>query len=197
MLLHGDEQLRYLQLHGIARQLDIPMLACGNVHMHVASRKPLADLLCAIRLNTPVQQLGTRLAPNAEQHLRPLEALRRLYPEALLEQGVVIAGRCHFSLDELRYEYPEEVVPAGTTPDAWLRELSLAGARKRWPQGVPGKVRAQVEEELGLTFRELIERHAGGVRGGWDNLLAIIPGGSSMPLLPASLCQAFPSQWCT
>ncbi len=150
MLLHGDEQLRYLQLHGIARQLDIPMLACGNVHMHVASRKPLADLLCAIRLNTPVQQLGTRLAPNAEQHLRPLEALRRLYPEALLEQGVVIAGRCHFSLDELRYEYPEEVVPAGTTPDAWLRELSLAGARKRWPQGVPQSVQSLLEKELAL-----------------------------------------------
>jgi len=149
-LLGPGEQQRYLRRYQIANRLGLPMVACGDVHMHVAERKPLADTLCAIRLGTPVQGLGTRLAANAERHLRPLARLRRLYPPALLEESARIAERCRFSLEELRYEYPEEVVPAGTTPAAWLRQLVLAGACARWPDGVPPRVQELIEKELAL-----------------------------------------------
>jgi error-prone DNA polymerase len=150
MLLDGDQQQRYLQLHQLAAQLALPMVACGDVHMHARERKALADTLCAIRLNTSVQALGTTLAPNAEQHLRAIATLRRLYPAALLEESVRIAQRCSFSLDELRYDYPQEVVPAGSTPAAWLRELVLAGAGRRWPDGIAAAIRAQIDRELAL-----------------------------------------------
>ena len=150
LLLLADEQQRYLWLYQLATRLGLPMVACGGVEMHVAERKALADTLCAIRLNTPVQQLGTRLAANAERHLRPLERLRRLYPAALLAESVRIAQRCSFTLGELRYEYPEEVVPPGMTPAAWLRRLVLAGAQQRWPDGVPPRARELIEKELAL-----------------------------------------------
>ncbi|HQY71078.1 MAG TPA: error-prone DNA polymerase [Pseudomonadales bacterium] len=150
LLLGAGEQQRYLRLYQLAARLGLPMVACGGVEMHVAQRKALADTLCAIRLNTPVQQLGTRLAANAERHLRALERLRRLYPAALLAESVRIAQRCSFTLGELRYEYPEEVVPPGMTPTAWLRRLVLAGAQQRWPDGVPRRAQALIEKELVL-----------------------------------------------
>jgi error-prone DNA polymerase len=150
LLLGAGEQQRYLRLYQLAARLGLPMVACGGVEMHVARRKALADTLCAIRLNTPVQQLGTRLAANAERHLRALERLRRLYPAALLAESVRIAQRCSFTLEELRYEYPEEVVPPGMTPTAWLRRLVLAGAQQRWPDGVPPRAQALIEKELVL-----------------------------------------------
>ena len=154
-LLRGPgEQQRYLRLHAVARAHAIPMVACGGADMHEASRKPLADVLAAIRLGIPVQQLGGRIAPNAERHLRPLTTLARLYPRELLAESVAIAARCRFSLEELRYEYPEELVPAGRSASEWLRELVLAGAARRWPGGVQERIRAMIEKELSL-IREL------------------------------------------
>ena len=150
LLLDAGEQQRYLRLYQLATRLGLPMVACGGVEMHVAGRKSLADTLCAIRLNTPLAQLGTRLAANAERHLRPLARLERLYPPALLAESVRIAERCSFTLEELRYEYPEEVVPPGMTPAAWLRRLVLAGACERWPDGVPPRARELIEKELAL-----------------------------------------------
>jgi error-prone DNA polymerase len=150
MLLQADQQQHYLRLYHLAVRFELPMLACNDVHMHVPTRKPLCDLLCAIRLNTPVQELGTRLHPNAERHLRDIETLRGIYPPALLEESVRIAARCTFSLDELRYEYPEETVPAGMTSQAWLRQLVLSGAQERWPRGVLPHVLEQIEKELAL-----------------------------------------------
>ena len=93
---------------------------------------------------------GHALYPNGERHLRDRETLARLYPERLLSETIEIARRCRFSLDELRYEYPEELVPAGETPASHLRSLTHAGMARRWPGGVPAKVRAQVEHELAL-----------------------------------------------
>jgi error-prone DNA polymerase len=154
MLLGAGDQRRYLRLYQLASHLGIPMVACNDVHMHTSERKPLQDVLTAIRLNTPLQELGTRLAPNAERHLRSLETLAGIYPPALLAESLRIAARCRFSLDELRYEYPEEVVPAGMGPDRWLRQLVLAGAQQRWPNGVPPRVKELIEKELGL-IREL------------------------------------------
>jgi error-prone DNA polymerase len=150
-LLRGpEEQQRYLRLHAVARAHAIPMVACGGVEMHEASRKSLADVLAAVRLGVPVQQLGKRIGPNAERHLRPVATLAQLYPPELLAESIAIAARCNFSLEELRYEYPEELVPAGRTAGEWLRELVLAGAARRWPGGIAHRISEMIEKELSL-----------------------------------------------
>ncbi|MAL96307.1 MAG: error-prone DNA polymerase [Haliea sp.] len=148
--LAGGEVERYLALQGLARALELPMVACGDVQMHVASRKPLHDVFTALRYNTSVARLGRRRLANGQQHLRTLARLRQLYPPQLLQASVEIAARCQFSLDELRYEYPEEVVPAGETASSHLRALVEAGCRRRWPAGVPENQRARIESELAL-----------------------------------------------
>ena len=94
------------------------MVACGDVRCTVANRKPLHDVFTALHHNTSIAQLGRRRLANSQQHLRSLDNLQRLYPPALLAETLHIAGLCNFSLDELRYEYPEEVVPDGTMPTA-------------------------------------------------------------------------------
>ncbi|GMV68041.1 MAG: error-prone DNA polymerase [Pseudomonadota bacterium] len=148
--LEGRDRERLRALRHLGQTLDLPIVACNDVHMHRRSRKPLQDVLTAIRLKTPLQSLGTRLHPNAERHLRSAQRLAALYPAAWLEESVKIAEHCRFSLDELHYEYPAELVPAGQTPTSWLRELTESGARQRWPAGVPAKVRALVDQELAL-----------------------------------------------
>ncbi len=152
--LGANEQQNYLYSFSLARNLDIPMVACGNVHMHTARRKPLQDALTAIRLNTSIDQLGTRLHINAERYLRPLTKLQKLYPLALLDETLLISQRCHFSLDELRYQYPREVVPKDWQPDDYLRHLTMSGAEQRWPHGIPDDVRKTLEKEL-LLIHEM------------------------------------------
>lgn len=153
-LLSGDQQQRYLHLYSLARQLDIPMVACGDVHMHIPQRKTLQDALTAIRLNTSIDQLGTRLQSNSERYLRALPKLQRLYPQMLLEETLRISECCRFSLDELRYQYSREVVPPGSDPHQYLRQLTLTGARQRWPKGIPEGVLGTIERELAL-IREM------------------------------------------
>jgi error-prone DNA polymerase len=116
----------------------------------VRSRRALQDVLTAIRHKTTIAEAGHRLYPNGERHLRTREALAAIYPRELLEETLRVADLCTFRLEELRYEYPHELVPAGHTPTTWLRELTEAGARRRWKGGVPGKVRALIEHELAL-----------------------------------------------
>src|SRR5690606_36907947 len=110
--LDGDEAA-FMAHCPLAAILDIPPVACGGATMHCPQRKPLQDALTAIRIDTPVTALSRRLAANAERHLRPLARLRALYPPELLAETLAIARRCRFSLDELRYEYPDEVVRPG------------------------------------------------------------------------------------
>ncbi|MFB1036842.1 MAG: PHP domain-containing protein, partial [Sinobacterium sp.] len=119
-LLKPGDHSDYLWKYQLATTLEIPMLACGNVHMHSCERKPLQDILTAIRLNTPVQKLGTCLQSNSEQRLRRISTLQKLYPKPLLEEACRLASLCTFSLDELRYEYPEELVPAELTATEYL-----------------------------------------------------------------------------
>ncbi|MEO0367761.1 MAG: error-prone DNA polymerase, partial [Pseudomonadota bacterium] len=124
---------------------------------HCKSRKPLQDTVTAIRLKTTVDQLKTRRQSNAEKYLKPLPVLQRQYPKALLQEALCIADLCHFSLDELRYEYPHELVPSGMTPASYLRRLSFNGVRKRWlnsAEGIPAKVIKQLKVELKI-IREL------------------------------------------
>ena len=139
----------------VAEQTGLPLVAAGNVHMHLRSRKPLQDTLTAVRLGRPVSECGFGLMPNAEAHLRARLRLANVYPPELLAQTLAIAARCHFSLDELRYEYPEEIVPLradGTreTPASYLRRLTEEGVARRFVHGVPPQVRAQIEHELAL-----------------------------------------------
>jgi error-prone DNA polymerase len=134
----------------VARSQDVPVVALGHVVMHVRSRKPLQDTMTAIRVGRPVHECGYDLAPNAEQHLRSRLRLANLYPADALAATVDIAGRCTFSLDELRYEYPDELVPAGITPKAYLRQETYIGAQRRFPSGIPHNVQGQIEHELEL-----------------------------------------------
>jgi error-prone DNA polymerase len=150
LLLDGTDQQRLHALLDLAIQHELPLVAAGDVRMHVRARRKLHDALCAVRLNTSVREAGLHLLGNAERHLRQRATLARLYPDALLAESVRIAERCTFSLDELRYEYPEEIVPPGHTPAQYLRELTEQGIRQRWPQGESPKVRALVEHELAL-----------------------------------------------
>jgi error-prone DNA polymerase len=134
----------------VAAATGLPVVATGDVLMHTRARKPLQDVLTATRLNCPVAECGWALQANAEAHLRSRQRLAQLYPAAWLAQTVRIAGECAFSLDALRYEYPREIVPDGHTPTSWLRRLTEEGARRRFPQGTPAPVAAQIEHELAL-----------------------------------------------
>ncbi len=149
-LYGNNEANRYMDLHKLATALNIPMVACGNVQMHVAARKPLHDVFTALQHKTSIEQLGRRRLANSQQHLRSVGKLQRLYPAALLEETLVIAARCDFSLEELRYEYPEEVVPPGYDANSYLRERVAAGQALRWPQGVPKAIRERIDTELTL-----------------------------------------------
>ena len=146
----SDDMDRLTVLTELAAAAGLPLVAAGDVHMHVAQRRALQDTVTAIRLGLPVSDAGMSLYPNAERHLRERADLARLYSPELLEQTLVVAERCNFSLDELRYEYPEELVPQGETAIAHLRQLTEEGLVQRFPNGVPDKVRSLVEYELAL-----------------------------------------------
>jgi error-prone DNA polymerase len=145
-----DDDLWLEKLTGLS-YAHLPLVAAGDVHMHVRSRKPLQDTLTAIRLGKPVAECGLELHPNAEQHLRQRMRLAQIYPPELLEQTLAIASRCTFSLEELRYQYPEEIAPAGESLSAYLRHLTYDGATVRYPQGIPATVQHQIEHELALV----------------------------------------------
>jgi len=150
LLCGPDDRARLAALRDLGRSAGLPLVAAGDVHMHLRSRRALQDTLTAIRLKTPVRACGHALHPNAERHLRLRMRLAQVYPPELLAETVKIAERCSFSLEELRYEYPEELVPAGETPASWLRKLTENGLARRFPGGLPGKVRDLVERELAL-----------------------------------------------
>ncbi|HJZ56034.1 MAG TPA: error-prone DNA polymerase [Gemmataceae bacterium] len=143
------------RLHGLIRlgaSAGIPVVAANDVHYHAPRRRPLHDVLTAVRHGCTVADLGDRRFPNGERHLKSPEEMRDLFadaPEAVTRTAEV-ASRCTFSLDELRYDYPEELCPAGLTPLQYLTELTWAGARRRYPTGIPEKVRTLVEHELNL-----------------------------------------------
>jgi error-prone DNA polymerase len=128
----------------------LPVVATGDVSMHLRSLKPLQDTMTAIRHRVPVAECGYLLAPNAEQHLRSRLRLGNLYSRKALDESVHVANLCHFSLDELRYDYPDELVPSGETATSYLRTESYLGARWRYPGGIPASVQALLERELAL-----------------------------------------------
>ncbi|HVJ12385.1 MAG TPA: error-prone DNA polymerase, partial [Burkholderiales bacterium] len=146
----SNDHARLNDLKEISKRSGLPLVAAGDVHMHVRSRRRLQDVLSAIRCGKPVAQCGHALYPNAERHLRLRVRLAQLYPPELLAESVALAARCRFALDSLKYEYPAELVPEGHTPATWLRKLSADGLRERFPAGVPPRVADLVEHELKL-----------------------------------------------
>jgi error-prone DNA polymerase len=147
---HDDRLLnRYQQISHVAR---LPLVASNRVLYHDSSRRYLHDVLTAIRSGCSVADLGANRPMNGQQYLKSGDEVRSLFrscPSAV-ERTVEIAGRCHFSLDELRYEYPEELSPSGESPLAWLTKLTWAGARERFPNGLPDKIRSLIEHEMQL-----------------------------------------------
>jgi error-prone DNA polymerase len=141
------------RLQRVADITGLRLAAAGGVRMHVRSRKALMDVLSATRLKATVADAGLALQPNAEAHLRPRQRLALLYRPEWLAATLAIAGQCAFSLAELRYEYPREIVPAGHTPTSWLRQLTEEGALRRYPGGLPLAVRRMVEYELALITK--------------------------------------------
>ena len=150
LLLGLDDALWLHRLQQLSRITGVPLVASGNVHMHLRSRKPLQDVMTAIRLGRPVTECGFELQANAETHLRSRQRLSAIYPPDLLASTLLIAQRCNFSLDELRYQYPMETVLPGQTPAQTLRQFTQDGALRRYPKGVPESVRQQIEHELAL-----------------------------------------------
>ncbi|WMS88746.1 error-prone DNA polymerase [Pleionea litopenaei] len=158
-LLQHDDYAHYEHCLALAKQFELPMVAQNKVVMHQVERLPLQHCLTAIKHNKSVQSLGCDLLANGEQHLRSLERLQQLYPEALLQETMKIAKRCDFSLDELRYDYPDEVVPGNTSPIAYLRSLCERGAQQRWPQGVSEKTKKTLEKELNMIAEMRYEHY--------------------------------------
>ena len=150
LLCEGADRAHLATLEGIGRRFNLKLLASGDVHMHTRARRRLQDAVTAIRLGVPVAEAGWQLYPNGERYLREPVRLAKLYPPALLAETVAIANECHFSLAELRYEYPRELVPEGHTPTSYLRHLTEKGARRRWPGGIPEKERVEIDRELAL-----------------------------------------------
>lgn len=148
--LNGIDDRVLETLQQLGRQLGMRLVASGDVHMHVRERKRLQDAMTAVRHTVPLSGLGMRTFPNAERHLRPREWLSHYFPPYLLQESVEIAERCTFRLDELRYEYPREVVPEGKTPKSYLRQITEEGAARRWPSGLPEGMRDRIEYELEL-----------------------------------------------
>ncbi|MES2412893.1 MAG: error-prone DNA polymerase [Pseudomonadota bacterium] len=153
-LLQGlDDALRLSQLRDVGSRTGVRLVAAGHVLMHVRSRKPLHDVLTAIRLDCTVHECGFELQANAEAHLRHRMTLAEIYPRELLQATLEIAARCNFNLDEIRnlYRYPQQdIVPAAETPARWLRRLTWQGAHTRYPQRIPRKIKKQLCKELNL-----------------------------------------------
>ena len=146
----GDDRRRLMQLARLAEQAGTPLIATNDVLYHAPGERDLQDVLSCIREGVSIHQAGRRLQANAERHLKTPDEMARLFrtvPEAL-DQGEAMLARLSFDLGDLKYEYPEEPIPPGWTPQAWLVDLTWRCADIRYPEGVPDKVRATLDKEL-------------------------------------------------
>ena len=138
LFAQAGDAVRLSRLAAMSRTSGLPLVAAGDVHMHVRARRALQDTLTAIRLGTPLAQCGYALFPNGERHLRSRGRLATIFPRALTDATLEVAQRCAFSLDQLRYEYPREIVPDGETPASWLRKLTEEGLLRRYAKAGSG-----------------------------------------------------------
>ena len=150
----GEDRKRLFRLQQIEEKFSIPMVATNDVHYHMAARRELQDIVTCIREQCTIETAGFRLHANAERYMKPVEELHRLfmhYQEAV-QRTCAVADACSFSLDELRYEYPEEITTEGRTPQEELTVLAWQGAHERYGAVVPDKITAAIRYEL--TFIE-------------------------------------------
>ncbi|RUX23036.1 DNA polymerase III subunit alpha [Mesorhizobium sp. M7A.F.Ca.US.011.01.1.1] len=157
----GDDRFRIEQAAALAESVGIPLMATNDVLYHTAERRPLQDVLTAIRLNTPVAGVGLQLSANAERHLKPPMEMARLFrrhPQALAET-LRFAESLGFSLEELKHNYPEETTEAGVDPQTELERLTWEGARKRYPEGIPDKVEGLIRHELEIVGQKKYARY--------------------------------------
>jgi error-prone DNA polymerase len=154
-LYRGDDMRRLARLAALGEATGLPLVATNDVLYHAPERRPLQDVLTCIREGCTIGEAGYRLEANAERHLKAPREMARLFRGRVdtIERSLEIVERCRFSLDELRYEYPEEPVPKEQTPQQRLAELTRQGADERFPEGVPDKVRGLIEHELQLIER--------------------------------------------
>jgi error-prone DNA polymerase len=160
LLYRGDDRRRLARLHHLAATAGVPLLATNEVLYHHPSRRPLQDVLTCIREKTTIDAIGRRLEANAERYLKPAEEMARLFrdvPEAIGET-MRFAGRIHFSLDQLKYQYPDEPVPPGKTAQRHLEDLTWQGAHKRFPIRISPKTKKVLHKELRL-IRKLKYAH--------------------------------------
>ena len=160
-LYSGDDVARIDRLDALARENGLGLLATNDVHYHAPERRPLHDVMSAIRHKTTVADAGYLLHPNAERHLKPPEEMQHLFarwPHAI-RAAREVADACDFSLDELRYEYPEEIYPEGMTPQQYLESETWKGADRRYPGGVPDSVGQTLERELALIAKLDLARY--------------------------------------
>lgn len=152
LCLGPNDRRRLEWLESLSRRSGLPLVADGHVYYHHPSRAPLCDILSATRLGITVAELGEHRFANAQRYLKSPEEMQALWYRAreALQRTEEIAAACHFSLDELRYEYPQELSPPGKTPWEYLQYLTWEGARQRYPQGIPDKVKHLLEHELQL-----------------------------------------------
>ncbi|MEW5741694.1 MAG: error-prone DNA polymerase [Myxococcota bacterium] len=150
--LSADDEARFTRARHLAEALEAPLLAHGDVHTHARDRQPLQDVMTAIRCGTTVAKAGTLLFPNAERTLKGHDELLSLYADCpeLVGRTLELADSCTFTLDELKYEFSQEELPPGLSPQQYLERLVGDGLAFRYPAGVPADVRAQIEKELKL-----------------------------------------------
>ncbi|GAB4093532.1 error-prone DNA polymerase [Flaviaesturariibacter terrae] len=147
---NGDDAKQLHRLQELAQQYGVPLVATNDVHYHEPARRQLQDVLTCIREKCTIQTAGYRLLPNAERYLKPAAEMARLfqqYPEAVSRAGA-LAEACRFSLDELKYEYPEEITSEGRTPQEELEYLAWKGAKEFFGDVLPDKIKAAIEYEL-------------------------------------------------
>jgi error-prone DNA polymerase len=156
----GDEPRRLGLLNELSERVGAPLVAVNDVHHHVPERRPLIDVLTCVREKCTIAEAGFNLAANAERHLKPPAEMARLFakfPDAIA-RSLQIADACRFSLDQLKYEYPDEPVPPGKTAQQHLTDLTWAGAlnrypKERYPNGIPNEIKRTIVEELALIER--------------------------------------------
>ena len=148
----GDDRARIAALAELGRRAGLPLVATNAVLYHAPHRRALQDVLTCIREKCTIADAGFRLEANAERHIKSAKDMARLFAghEDALRRSVEIAQGCTFSLDELKYEYPDEPVPQGKTPQSHLEDLTWEGASWRYPDGLPEKVRDTLSKELAL-----------------------------------------------
>ena len=148
--LNHNEAAFHAYCQQLAQQCQLPQMCCGAVLMHTPERLALQHCLSAIKAGKPIAELGRHLLSNTERALRSISKLQKLFAADWLEQSCLIANRCSFSLDELKYQYPSELVPEGETASSYLAKLVSSGAKLRFPDGVPERIQAIIDKEMAL-----------------------------------------------